>query len=197
MLSYFQKKFNTNWFIFQNSLINANLDYLENLYKLIIEKLPNIKFEAQIYIRGDMKLELFQLLKKAGCYNLFVGLESGSDTMLKIMRKRFDAQTAVIFFRNCRIAGLHFEISLIVGHPGENKVTINETKQFIIKNADLIPKIAQINPFIRYEHSEINDNDMELSAVSPLNLQTEIADILDIASINKIRHTKAFVNNLM
>ncbi|HPP87483.1 MAG TPA: cobalamin-dependent protein, partial [bacterium] len=61
MLKYLNKKFNINWFIFQDSLINANLEKLEKLCILMIDKLPNMKWEAQIYIRNDMPIELFKL----------------------------------------------------------------------------------------------------------------------------------------
>jgi len=194
MLKYLNKKFNINWFIFQDSLINANLEKLEKLCILMIDKLPNMKWEAQIYIRNDMPIELFKLLKKAGCYNLFVGLESGSDYILQKMNKRFDTNTAINFFKKCKLADLHFEISLIIGHPFETKKTIDDTKKFLIKNSDLIPKIAQINPYIYYEFSDISKDDL-----TPLDFDVnqEINDILNIANDCKIRYTKAFVNNLL
>ena len=85
-------------FVFNDSLINGDLSALEKLCDGIISDFAQIRWEAQIAIRRDMPEVLFRKIKESGCYHLFVGLESGSDTVLARMNKGFTVTDAVEFF---------------------------------------------------------------------------------------------------
>lgn len=143
-------------FIFYDSLINGNLILFEEFLDLLIERGLPIKWEAQVLIRPDMPDRIFGKMKKAGCYNMFVGLESGSDRILAQVRKGFTTADASRFFARCSDAGLHFEISLIVGFPGETNDDIKATMVFLDRNAGIIPKLAQINPYLDLPGSPMN-----------------------------------------
>ncbi|HPG30428.1 MAG TPA: radical SAM protein [bacterium] len=197
-IDFFIKKYGIARFIFQDSLINGDLNKLEKFCELLLSKNLNVKWEAQVYIRKDMDLRLMTLMKKSGCYNMFVGLESGSNQILKAMNKRFDCETASEFFLKCKKADLFFEISLILGYPGETMQTINETINFLKLNSKSIPKIAQINPYIFYRFSEVKEreylNQKEIN--EKLEIENHINIILETAKNNGIKFTKAFVKNL-
>lgn len=139
------------YFIFHDSLINGDLKKLEELCDNIIKNFGSIKWEAQIAIRNDMGHALLKKMKKSGCYNLFVGLESGSDRTLKNMNKGFTAGDAVTFFKKLNHSGLFFGVSIIIGYPGETESDFTESLDFIIQNKSLIPKIEQVNPFVYYD----------------------------------------------
>jgi len=181
------KKHSINNFSFQDSLINGNLKWLEDFCTLIIKRNLNIKWEAQIMIRNDFDETLARLLKKSGCFNLFVGLESGSDKVLEAMKKGFSQNEAILFFKTLNKAKLHFEISLIFGYADEGMKEFNETIDFIVKNKGIIPKIAQVNPFIDYFSKDYRLSDIGLKRTQ---LFTKIIDK------EKIPHTKSFINNL-
>lgn len=116
----YHKKINaTKWFTFHDSLINGDLRHLERLCDLLAEE--DIKWDAQAIIRDDMSEGLLEKMKNSGCFNLFIGLESGSDKILRLMQKGFTTKDAMDFFKKCKSVGLHFEISLIVNYPGEGE----------------------------------------------------------------------------
>jgi radical SAM superfamily enzyme YgiQ (UPF0313 family) len=129
-------------------------------------------------------------MKKSGCYNLFVGLESGSNNMLRAMNKGFNLETALDFFKSLNKAKLQFEISLIFGYPGETEGNFRDSLDFIRQNKKLIPKIAQANPFVDY----LGDHENKY----PLNtVKSRIRKFLRILELEKIRYTKSFINNLI
>jgi radical SAM superfamily enzyme YgiQ (UPF0313 family) len=192
MIAYYKKKYNISWFVFQDSLINADLKRLKKICSMILEKNLEIKWEAQVYIRKDMNTDLLSLMKKSGCYNMFIGLESGSDKILSLMNKGYNSETAALFFRKCSDAEIFFETSLIFGFPGETEKTVEETFNFFKNNSKYIKKIAQINPYVYYPLSGISN----IQQKNNLDLNTIINNFLKLCNDNNIRYTKSFINNL-
>jgi tRNA A37 methylthiotransferase MiaB len=87
-------------------------------------------------------------------------------------------------------AGLHFEISLIFGHPCESNKNFQETLAFIRQNKANIPKIAQANPFVDYLETFAGERFPSQAAKERISL------FLHIIEEEKIPYTKSFINNL-
>jgi radical SAM superfamily enzyme YgiQ (UPF0313 family) len=192
-ISYYKNK-GIKYFIFNDSLINADLKALNFLCDRIISNFGSIPWEAQIYIRKDMDLTLLKKMKRSGCYNLFVGLESGSNTTLKNMHKGFTREEALDFFKKLNTAGLSFGISIIVGFPGETDKDFFEGLDFIIRHKSLIPKIEQANPFTYYDGTALDKNsDWRKNKKSILRFKIFVEEIKK----HKIKHTNAFLGNLI
>jgi len=181
-------------FIFHDSLINGDLNALENLCDEIVDKFGNISWEAQIAIRNDMPEELFKKIKKSGCYHLFVGLESGCDKTLKNMNKGFTSSDAVSFFKKLKKHELSFGVSIITGFPQERQEDFQESLDFIISNKEIIPKIEQINPFVYYAGIDLpKEADYKNRQESIKRAHIFIEKISDAG----FKHTKAFMMNLV
>lgn len=177
---------NIIWFTFYDSMLNIDYNEILNLCDLLIENNVNIKWDCQFYLK-NYSLELLNKMKKAGCFNLFVGLESGSDAILKRMNKDFDLSDAEKFFIDCKKADLHFEISLILNYNNETENEFNETINFLKKNKNLIPKIAQIN----------NYKELPGTFIKEINKENQRTKKL-INELNKDNFilTKKFIKNL-
>lgn len=74
-------------------------------------------------------------LKRAGCYRVQVGLETGSDLILKTMHKMADVEAIYRGVRSCKKHGLHIQANIIVGNEGETDGTIEETRA-LLKRVD-------------------------------------------------------------
>lgn len=193
-IRYHKTSNNTSYFVFFDSLINADLGALEELCDKIIDNFGLINWEAQIAVRHDMSQKLFEKMKRSGCYNLFVGLESGSDNTLKKMNKGFTAKDAVNFFEMLNKAGLFFGISIIVGYPGETDGDFRESLDFIIRNKDLIPKIEQVNPFVYYDGTSADKRgDYKVNQTSLRRMEAFVKEI----KRNHFKYTNAFLGNLI
>ncbi|MBU1913029.1 MAG: B12-binding domain-containing radical SAM protein [Candidatus Omnitrophica bacterium] len=189
-IRYHKSKNKTGFFVFHDSLINGDLKKLEELCDEIIKNFGSINWEAQIAVRNDMSLELLEKMKKSGCYNLFVGLESGSARTLKNMNKGFTPLDAVRFFKKLNTRGLFFGVSIIIGYPGETETEFRESLDFIIKNKPLIPKIEQVNPFTYYDGISAGK---KADKNAPKRLDIFIKEIKS----HGFKYTNAFIGNLI
>ena len=91
--------------------------------------------------RADMDYETMKEMKEAGCRLLIVGYESGSDEILKNIKKGVTIEQMKAFTKDAKKARLMIHGDFIVGLPGETKETVNETLKFI---KDLRPNILQV-----------------------------------------------------
>lgn len=181
-------------FVFFDSIFNADLKRLEKLCDEIIKNFGRVNWEAQIAIREDMPKSIFEKMKKSGCYNLFIGLESGCDNTLKCMNKGFNSKQAIKFFKDLNNAGLSFGISIIVGYPKETDEDFKESLDFIIKNKDLIPKIEQVNPFTYYDGTCADRKaDYKLNSEALKRMEIFINEI----KRKNFKYTNAFLGNLV
>jgi radical SAM superfamily enzyme YgiQ (UPF0313 family) len=189
-IRYHKSKNKIEYFVFHDSMLNGDLEKLEELCDKIIENFGSIKWEAQIAIHNGMGQRILEKMKKSGCYNLFIGLESGCAKTLKKMNKGFTAKEAVNFFKKLNAAGVFFGVSIIIGYPGETETEFRESLDFIIKNKPLIPKIEQINPFTYYDGIETGKK-ADKNSLKRLDIF-----IKEIKS-NGFKYTNAFLGNLI
>ncbi|RJP58078.1 MAG: radical SAM protein [Candidatus Auribacter fodinae] len=184
-------------FVFYDSLINGDLQIFEEFLDRMVQSALPIKWEGQVLIRRDMPSRLFVKMKQAGCYNMFIGLESGSNRILKLMRKGFTTEDATRFFQYAYNAGLHFEVSMILGFPGEQEDDFRTTIRFFQDNALIIPKLAQANPYIELEASPIFRENGIRGRIPPSQVVRQwITELVETCRQNNIAVTPAYINNL-
>ncbi|MCD4844716.1 MAG: radical SAM protein [Methanosarcinales archaeon] len=81
-------------------------------------------------------------MKRSNCRLLVVGYESGSDMILRNIKKGFTVEQIKQFANNAKKAGLLVHGDFIIGSPGETKETIEQTKKLI---KDIKPDLLQVS----------------------------------------------------
>ncbi|MBI4844878.1 MAG: B12-binding domain-containing radical SAM protein [Candidatus Omnitrophica bacterium] len=190
----FHKKKGAENFIFHDSMLNSGLKFLDALCEAIIDNFKAVNWEAQMAVRVDMPDDLLGKIKKSGCYNIFIGLESGARNIISKMNKGFTKEQALEFFKKLKKAQLSFGISLIVGYPGETRAQFQESLDFIIQNKAFIPKIEQVNPFIYYPGTRA-DRRFDYRRRKGAFLKTQY--YIEELKKHGFKMTKAFLNNLV
>ncbi len=71
-----------------------------------------------------------QEMKKAGCFRIFFGIESGNNDILKLMNKQITTDQARIAVETAHSAGLEVGAFFILCYPGETDDTVLETLRF-------------------------------------------------------------------
>ena len=98
--------------------------------------------------RADtLDIETMKEMKKSNCRLLIVGYESGSDEILKKIKKGFTIEQIKQFAKNAKIAGLLVHGDFIIGLPGETKETIELTRKLIKEVKPDILQVAVASPF--------------------------------------------------
>lgn len=102
-----------------------NIDWSTALFEEMIRKDINKKINWSCSTRVDnMSPQLFNLIRRAGCYYVFFGFENGDDGILKNISKRFSVSDIRRAVKWAKDAGLIVVGSFIIGLPGETKETV-------------------------------------------------------------------------
>ncbi len=116
-------------YYFVDNTFNVPLAYAKELCRKFIEARLDIDWWAQIYPRWA-DTELADLMARAGCTQLNLGFESGSEPVLRLLNKRFKpaevAEISAIF----AAAGVKRNGFLMLGAPGETRQTVEESLAF-------------------------------------------------------------------
>lgn len=118
-------------FQFYDDIFTANKKIVIDLCNRILEK--KWKIEWMCYTRTDcVDRELLQLMKKAGCYLISFGTESGDDLLLDGISKGLKVKDNFEGIQMTREAGLQVFLTNMIGLPRETCEQSKKTIQFSI-----------------------------------------------------------------
>ena len=115
---------------FIDSSANIPIKRFKNILRMMIKNKYRFKWGTQIRCQF-VDEEMAYLMKEAGCIIAFLGIESGSNTMLGIMNKKATTEKYTRGINFLREAGIFTIGSFIIGFPGETDETLAETAEFI------------------------------------------------------------------
>jgi radical SAM superfamily enzyme YgiQ (UPF0313 family) len=102
--------------------------------------------------------EMLALMRRAGCYRIYYGVESGSPRILKAANKGFTVEQVRRAFSLTHQAGMEPCCFLMVGNPGETAETIDETVKLIREIRPANRPVLGINTLLpaapQYEHAK-------------------------------------------
>lgn len=98
-------------------------------------------------------------MSAAWCVLISYGVESGSKTILKNINKNIDYDQIIKTFEITKKCGIKTRVSLMVGNPGENELSIKETIELlsIIRPHAWSVNIAKIYPKTDMYEKLLND----------------------------------------
>jgi len=123
-------------FIFFDEMIFLHDGRIDEICKLMLEKGLKLRWTLNSRVK-PLNLETLKLMKKAGCFEICFGIESGSNKILENIEKGITTDDVKEAARLCRKADLDIYAMMLIGSPGETEETINES----------IKLIQQIDPF--------------------------------------------------
>lgn len=133
-----------NKFEFCDPAINMFPKTLTGLCNSFIQRGFNIQWNSNAIPNRYFTHSNCLLLKQSGCKFLRFGIESGSPSILKKMRKQFSTNEAETALKNCVNEGIDTHINLIVGFPGESQHEFQETLNFVVRNKRYITRVDNI-----------------------------------------------------
>jgi radical SAM superfamily enzyme YgiQ (UPF0313 family) len=75
--------------------------------------------------------EFVALMREAGCVAVSLGCDSCSERMLKVLRKGFTKEQLRVAAEMFEEIGINYILSLLIGAPGENRETVEESMEFL------------------------------------------------------------------
>lgn len=103
------------------------------------------------YPRGGVRVdavnkEAFKMMKRAGCYRVPFGVESGSQRILDQVGKKITLEQAEIAVMMAKEVGFETECYFMIGHPRESEADILKSIEFAIKLNPDYAKFAIVIP---------------------------------------------------
>lgn len=134
----------------------------EEIARGLIKEKIDIEWQVQgvdINVLDMMDARFIQVLENSGCVRFFLGLESGSPRILKLIRKRHTPAQAVLVNRKMKDFDIKLYYNLITGFPTETLDEIRMTVQMIFKLLKENPnaRITHIYNYLPYPGTEMFD----------------------------------------
>ena len=146
------KKYNVNHIHFLDENFFVNKKRIEDFCKGV--KKRKIKISWQTNVRVDYFKDsylagpIIKKIQKSGCIQLNFGAESGSDRILKFIKKDATVKQLLIAIKTCEDNNIIPNCSFMVGLPTETKKDILKTVNVIKKIKDISSKAMIIGPQI-------------------------------------------------
>ncbi|HPP88830.1 MAG TPA: radical SAM protein, partial [bacterium] len=125
-------KYNITDFFFRSDTFTINKKWVCELCDKILEKKINIRWVANARVK-PLDKETLEKMKKAGCWLIAFGIESGSDESLKKMKKGATVEDAKNSVNLAKNVGLQIYGFFMLGFPWETKNDIKKTIDFAIE----------------------------------------------------------------
>lgn len=109
--------------------------------------------------------DLLSLMKRAGCALVMIGNESGCTRILRHLRKGFQKGDVERCFSTCEREGLRYNAFLLVGGPGEDRESVEESVELLERHS---PQQVTVTVGIRlYPGCELAELANEEGVTSP------------------------------
>ena len=146
------KKYGIDEIYFDDDSFALNRKRVLKICELIKEHNLKVRWIAQCRVNSIQDEEMAKKMREAGCHYIRFGVESGSQKMLKIMKKGMTLNQVEEAFRVCRKVGIKTQAFFLFGTPGETWQTINESIEFAKK---IKPDSAQFAIAIPHPGTEL------------------------------------------
>ncbi len=169
-----KETYHTQTFIFWDDLFTSNRARTIEICQLLLEKQLHVSWVCLIRV-DTIDLALLTLMKRAGCIEVQVGVESGSDRILKKMQKGITVRQIREAATLINQVGLSWRAFMLLGIPGETKEEMDASMRLIF---ELKPTVIELSVFAPYPGSPLYH---ELQEQGRLNQQEWLhADYLNL-----------------
>ncbi|MDR4504164.1 MAG: B12-binding domain-containing radical SAM protein [Candidatus Scalindua sp.] len=111
-------------FLFLDDTLTLRRDRLLELCR----RMKSLDIKWRCYARTTATKEMLLAMKEAGCVEIGVGVESGSQRILDGVDKKETVEENARFVSLCKEVGITANVFLMIGLPGETYETVEETR---------------------------------------------------------------------
>lgn len=128
-----RERYGTNFFSFRNGTFTLIRSKVVQFCRRLLEEYFKIEWECLTRVDA-IDGELLQLMRQAGCRTIRVGVESGSEKILKYMDKNISLPQIRVAAKILNQSGIFWSAYFILGVPIETEETIRSTLTLITLN---------------------------------------------------------------
>ncbi|MHA2269898.1 MAG: B12-binding domain-containing radical SAM protein [Promethearchaeota archaeon] len=161
------------FFVDDNFMVS--IERLEELCNMIIKEGIEIYWDANARVDtiANISEERLELLKKSGCLHLFLGVESGSERILKSFNKQIKKKDILKSAERLKKKGIYFTASFLLGYIDETKSDLKATIQFAKK---MDPTIVSFRILIPLPGTKVYEKYVREDLIMDFNYNNYTAD---------------------
>ena len=138
--------FGIRQFNFNDDTFTLRTDNVIRMCEMMIDKGLDVKWACSTRVTSADK-EMFRMMKESGCTRVGLGIESANPVVLKNMKKGITVEKASQAVRLAKEADLEVISYFLVGNPGENRKSVKDNIDFILKHElDSFPGVVEPLP---------------------------------------------------
>ncbi len=143
--------YGVNYINFADDTFTVNKQHVYDFCDLFKKKKLPVGWGCNVHPRTADK-QLFKEMKAAGCTEIWIGVESGSQEILNELKRNYTIEEIKEIFAFAKEAGIKRQSNFIVGTPGESRETLKQTEQLI---EQIKPDILLMSLFVPVPGSEL------------------------------------------
>ncbi|MCK5060993.1 radical SAM protein [Candidatus Parcubacteria bacterium] len=140
------KKLGVNNFIFHSDTFTVNMNIVKELCEMMVDEKLNLTWACNSRV-DTVDKETLKLMKKAGCWMIAYGFESGSQAILDKCEKKATVEQGKKIAQITHDIGIKVYGYFIIGLLGETKETIEKTINFAKSNPITFAIFHVASPF--------------------------------------------------
>lgn len=150
-IKYLKEKYGIREIQFYDDTFTVMKPNVMKFCELMIQEKLDVTWAA--FVRSDcFSEEMAAAMKKAGCHQLLIGVESGDDEILRFIGKPINREKTAQTIHIARKAGIDARAAFIFGNQGETLASMQKTLDFSL---ELDPDIALYNICTPYPGTQL------------------------------------------
>ncbi len=146
MLLHLKDRYGIRHINFYDDLFTLHKKRVVGFCNLMIERKTGVTFNCAVRAE-HIDLDLLKLMKKAGCWMISLGIETGDPELLKLHRSNSDLDMIRNKVKLIKQAGIRTKGLFIMGLPGETEESIDRTFTYALELPLDDLNLAKFTPF--------------------------------------------------
>ena len=190
-INHLQKSLDTDLIFFGDDSIDT-----KHLIKILSNLDSDIFWQGEFRIEPVLSNDSLYILKKKGCLQILLGLESSSERVRNLMKKGIKKVDIERILNSCRENNIKVNIQTIIGFPSETLEESYDTVRFLYENKNSISSCA-LSAFCLYKGSDVYNNpDKYHIEIKTHDFVCEYNPLTGISNFQKHKLSKAYFESL-
>lgn len=155
------KKYCTKQFTFMDDSFTVNRKRVVEFCEILIKEGFGISWNCNTRV-NLVDEEMLRLMKKAGCTGIKVGIETGSERVLKLMNKNIALEQCRQVAKLFKKVGIHWTGYFMMGLPSETRDDVYQTLKFM---KELNPDYASLSVYEPFPGTDLFEKGVEKGLV--------------------------------
>lgn len=128
-MRYLKDNFGVRGIYFNDDTFATDVKWLKEFYNALRENKLKMVWGCQTRANIAQDIGILKMMKKAGCVQVDIGCESGSDKILKNLKKGITSEMILKSFKNLKQVKMETFATFILGNPGETIEDVKKTER--------------------------------------------------------------------